>query len=422
MQRRVVITGIGIVSSLGEGRAEFFQNLLRQRDCIRKIPEAFERSYRFKSRFYVPFPPLDRAEKEIPTRYHGFLQGVQKIGIVSAKLALEDAGYSIIREARAFRIEELPPCSVCIGVGFIGVEEVFRTYAAHTCTATGQQPQCNGLPQCNRLIIPTMMPNSVSAWISILFQVKGDCFTLNASCASGTYAIGEAYRRIKDGYVSVVLAGGVECLREESGCAMRGFDVLGALTKSEDGNPMPFSNRRSGFLFAEGGGCVMILEELEHARRRSAPIYAEIADYRSDSDAHSILQIEKSGVQIKRILEELKGTRKIDYLNSHGTGTILNDAVEARVIREVFGGSRNQPLINSTKGIIGHTIGASGAIEAAVVAMSIRESKVHGNAITDPLDDLNLATRTMDTPVRYGISTSYGFGGHNAGLLFKRYE
>ena len=165
----------------------------------------------------------------------------------------------------------------------------------------------------------------------------------------------------------------------------------------------------------------MVLEELEHATRRSAPIYAEIAGYSSNSDAHSILQIDRSGRQITKILEELKGSRTIDYLNSHGTATPLNDAVEAQAIKEVFGGSKSQPLINSTKGIIGHTIGASGALEAAVAAMSIRESTVHGNDVEDPLDDLNLVTRTMHAPIRYAISTSYGFGGHNAGLLLKRY-
>jgi len=305
---------------------------------------------------------------------------------------------------------------VITGNGFIGFEEAFRAYLAHSSASSGEPKHYN------RLIIPTMMPNSIPAWISILFQLKGTCFTLNASCASGTCAIGEAYKRVKDGYDDVALAGGVECLKDESGCVMRGFDVLGVLAKSESGEPLPFSRRRSGFLFAGGGGCILVLEELEHARRRSASIYAELADFRSNSDAYSILQIERSGVQIKKLLEQLKGTRKIDYLNSHGTGTLLNDAVEAQVIREVFGSRKAQPLINSTKGIIGHTIGASGAIEAAVVAISIRESKIHGNTVPDPIEDLNLATRSTDTPIRYGISTSYGFGGHNAGLLLMRHE
>jgi 3-oxoacyl-[acyl-carrier-protein] synthase II len=423
MPRRVVITGLGILTSLGIGKDEFMRNLFLHKTPLAAIPGAFERHYTFKSRYYVPLSLPALNEYSIPSHHQCFMQEVHKIAIISAKMALADAGLSVSGDGRSFRVEGLENCGACIGIGFLGLHEGFSSYLAHLAGEDGQL--CSCVPQSvrfNRLIIPIMMPNSISAWISILFQLKGSCYTLNASCASGTLAIGEAYKRIRDGYEPAALAGGVECLKDGCGSVMRGFDVLGALTKAEDGKPIPFSNRRSGFLFAEGGGCILVLEELEHARRRGASIYAEIADFRSNSDAHSILQMEGAGVQIRKLLEELKGNRTIDYLNSHGTGTPVNDAIEARIIKEVFGCRNAQPLIDSTKGVIGHTIGASGAIEAAVVALSIKESMIHGNAVPDPIEDLNLAVRNQSLPIRYAISTSYGFGGHNAGLLFERYE
>ncbi|MCK4679384.1 MAG: beta-ketoacyl-[acyl-carrier-protein] synthase II, partial [Bacteroidales bacterium] len=201
---------------------------------------------------------------------------------------------------------------------------------------------------------------------------------------------------------------------------MRGFDSLGTLTKSEDGLPRPFSKKRSGFLFAEGGGGILILEELESALKRGADIYAEIIDYESCSDAYSLVQIDKSGSQIKSMLSKLIKGRKIDYFNTHGTGTILNDGVEARVIQSLFGEESNQPVINSTKGMLGHSIGASGAIEAIVSALSVKNSTIHANVTEDPIDNLNLPSRNIHKQIHLALSSSYGFGGHNAAILFKK--
>ncbi len=419
---RVVITGIGILTSLGVGKDEFMRNLFLQKTPLAAIPASFEKHYSFTSRFYVPFSVPALNDYGIPSHHQCFMQDAHKIAVIAAKLALSDAGFLISSDGRSFRIEELADCGVCIGMGFLGMREGFSSYLAHLAGEDG--PPFSWISKSvrfNRLIIPVMMPNSVSAWISILFHLNGSSCTVNASCASGTLAIGEAFRRIKDGYETVALAGGVECLKDECGGVMRGFDVLGALTRAEDGRPLPFSGRRSGFLFSEGGGCILVLEELAHARSRGASIYAEIADFRSNSDACSILQMEGSGAQIRRLLKDLKGDRTIDYLNSHGTGTAANDSIEARAIHEVFGSRDAQPFIDATKGILGHTVGASGAIEAAVVALSIRESRIHGSAVPDPIPDLNLASCNQSLPITYAISTSYGFGGHNAGLLFRRY-
>lgn len=203
---------------------------------------------------------------------------------------------------------------------------------------------------------------------------------------------------------------------------MRGFDMLSTLTRAVDGRPQPFSKQRSGFLFNEGAGCVLVLEELEQARSRGADIYAEIVGYEAGSDTYSIVQMDPRGENIASLFEKIGKGIKVDYLNAHGTGTTTNDEIEGEVIKRIFGEKSNQPYINSTKGILGHSIGASGALEAAVTALSIKESRVHGNLTSDPLDDLNLPLKTLTTPIEYALSASYGFGGHNALILFKRYQ
>jgi 3-oxoacyl-[acyl-carrier-protein] synthase II len=277
-------------------------------------------------------------------------------------------------------------------------------------------------PTFNRMVVPKTMPNSSAVWVSICLGLSGSCHTVNASCASGTYAIGEAFRRIKDGYEKILLTGGVECFQDQDGFMMRGFDVLGVLTQSPDGRPHPFGRDRSGFLFAEGGACLLVLEELQHAWQRHAPIYAEITDFRANSDAFSPVQLESEGKQITRLLGELSAGRKIDYLNAHGTGTLANDQVEAKAIQSVFGDHARQPWINSTKGILGHTLGASGAIEAAVTALSVARGSIHPNLTENPMPELNLPLDPVEGPLENALSVSYGFGGHNGGLLLSRFE
>jgi 3-oxoacyl-[acyl-carrier-protein] synthase II len=204
---------------------------------------------------------------------------------------------------------------------------------------------------------------------------------------------------------------------------MRGFDVLGALTTSANGQPRPFSRDRSGFLFSEGGGAVLVVEELEHARNRGASIYAEIVDVALNSECHNIVQLEESGTQIKKLLSRLNQHGRIDYLNTHGTGTQPNETVESKVIRDVFGGKPNQPYINSTKSLIGHTVGASAAIEAVVTALSIKHQQIHPTLTDDVIDDLNVVVgQPLKTEINYAVSASYSFGGHNSALLMKRFD
>ncbi|NLD48689.1 MAG: beta-ketoacyl-[acyl-carrier-protein] synthase family protein, partial [Clostridiaceae bacterium] len=386
-------------------------------------PEDFKKKYQFKSLHYVPAPEISLEKHNLPASVETLMGKSARFAVVGAKLALEDAGFEITAGGRYFTVKGLENPDIVIGTGMGSLQTAFDSYTAHVFEGDMEVPGKYGIEvRFNRMVIPILMPNSASAWVSILFGIKGANFTINASCASGTCAIGEAYLRIKNGISSIVVTGGVECLAEKHGGVMRGFDILSTLTRSENGNPMPFSKNRSGFLFNEGAGCILILEELESALKRGAEIYAEICGYECTSDAYNIVQMEENGEQVEKILAKLAGNTKIEYYNAHGTGTILNDDIEAKAIRKLFGDTNSQPLINSTKGLLGHSVGASGAIEAAVTALSIKESVVHGSLVTEPVDNLNIAMETTSVEINHAISASYGFGGHNAAILFKRYE
>jgi 3-oxoacyl-[acyl-carrier-protein] synthase II len=420
---RVVITGIGPVTSIGTGAASFWRSLMNMEFSAAPIPEEFERRYAFHSRWYVPLPKVSLADHGLWFPFESAMQQEDRMAITGAKLAFEDACFPMESSERGMRAHNLDRCSVLIGTGLGGLETAFESYCAHRFDREKLREAASpGSFKFNRMVIPATMPNSPAAWISICFGIHGQCATINASCASGTMAAGEAFRRIRDGYDDVVLCGGVECLRDSSGAIMRGFDLLGALTRSVDGIPRPFSAQRSGFLFSEGGACMLVLESHAHAQSRHARIYAELLDYQSCSDAANIVQIEKSGQQITRMLGAISKSHSIDYLNAHGTGTEVNDEVESVAIQRIFGDAGRQPLINSTKGIVGHTLGASGAIAAAATALSISHDAVHGNLTDNPIKNLNLPLSSVRTTVRRALTVSYGFGGHNAALLLGKVD
>lgn len=412
MKKRVVITGIAPITALGIGKEIFFENLFDKKIIKEEIPKEYETNYKFVSKYRVPAPNIDLEAIELPPLYEKLLSQSAKYAVMGTYLALKDAGFGIVKKDKKYEVEGIEKAKVILGIGLSGMGEAFGGYKAHS----------TGEGRFNKLSIPIIMPNSPSAWTSILFGLEEENYTINASCASGTMAIGKAYEAISKGESEIILTGGLESLSDISGCSMRGFDVLGVLTKDEEGIPRPFDKGRSGFLYCDGAAGLLVLEELEHAKKRGAYIYAEIADYKSNSDAYNIVQIDESGRKIEELMTSLTENEKIDYINGHGTGTELNDRVEGEVIKKVFGDKENQPFINSSKGILGHSIGASGALETIITAFSVKNNRIHGNILDEPLENLNLNKETVEKKINSAISVSYGFGGHNAGLLLRKYE
>jgi 3-oxoacyl-[acyl-carrier-protein] synthase II len=400
MGNRVVITGIAPVTSMGIGKNEFFNNLMLKKVCIDKIPEGYCKGYASETQWYVPYPKIDfdaYGEKIAQLTGRAPLNAI--VTAVSATLALADAGIEQLDEDSAVvygvGVSNMPEFTV----GF-DVIEMNKRMHPHT--------------------IPYIMTNAVSAWISILFEVHGMSHIVSTACASGTSAIGEAFESIRAGRVNMAICGGADCITDDHGFILRGFDLLGALTKTDDGFPYPFSEERTGFLFSEGAACSLVLEEYERAKKRGATIYAEITDYRANCDAHHIVQMPPEPVQIKRMLRDLAMGEKVDFYSAHGTATPLNDATEGAILSEIFGVGPSAPLVNSTKGFIGHSIGAAGAIEAAVCVYAIKNSIVHGNIMKTPMSGLNLPVEAVKADINCAISSSFGFGGHNAALKFRK--
>ncbi len=417
MKKRVVITGIGPFTTHGTNPDQLFRNLCNSETKQKLIKPLEFLNYKFKTKYYIPLPDTDLSHYNIDPTHNIIMDDIPRMTLISAVNAILDAGFTLEHENKHYSIKgDFSNPAIIYGIGISNLHSSFKSNAAHI----GYEDKYGlyGNNKYDRFVVPKMMPNSAAAWVAIMLKLTGQSFTINASCASGTVAIGEAYRKIADGYNDIAITGGVESLRDPTLSIMRGFDTLSALTKSENGNPTPFSHNRSGFLFSEGGAATLILEEYQHALKRDARIYAEISGFESNNDNSNIVQPDKSGINIISLINKLKNSKKIDYLNAHGTGTELNDAVESIVIKTAFGNKDKQPLINSTKSIMGHTIGASGAIEAAVTALSIYNNMVHPNLSENNFDELNLINKTTEFNINNAISTSYGFGGHNAGLLF----
>jgi 3-oxoacyl-[acyl-carrier-protein] synthase II len=243
-------------------------------------------------------------------------------------------------------------------------------------------------------------------------------------------AIGKAFRSIKTGETDIAITGGVEHLGDRTGSVFMGFDRLQTLTTPYQGlgtENRPFDQNRSGFLFSEGGAAILVLESLDSAisRGQESQILAEVVGFGQSSDAHSIAAISADNNSISRMLEQALGEAcvkpaDIDYINAHGTGTEINDRVESGLISQTF---PNRPLVNSTKSILGHTIGAAGAFEAITTAISLHRQMVHPSRnLVDPIEDLNFPLSAATAELRLALTHNFGFGGHNAALVLKRYE
>lgn len=436
---RVVVTGMGAVSSLGLGVGALWEGCLSGADTTQPIPPGWDCYYQAASRRWSPLPALDY--KNLGFSRHQVLSlGVTSlIAIAAAREAWSDA-------LLAPPSEFMNPwrSGVYLGTGLGGAQAPFDNYRAHLNAklrnrlkdALNESPHdpllvehLAGLqahPRVHPLVICQTMPNAAAAAVSIEFGLHGAAETLCFACASGTVAIGRAYEAIRRGELDLALAGGAEHLRDGAGGVFMGFDRLQTLARpTVTGEPenRPFDRHRSGFLFSEGGAGVMVLESLEHATRRGAPILAEVRAFAVNADAHSMVALAEDGAAISalyaRVLSEARlSAGSIDYINSHGTGTELNDSIESTQIQRQFGA---RPLINSTKSILGHSIGASGALEAIITVSSLRHQKVHISCnLDDPIADLNFCRESRAATIANALSQSFGFGGHNAAIVLAR--
>lgn len=453
MRRRVVITGLGVISAIGQNPDEFWKNCLEAKSRVERIPDPWLYYGDFHSQIWSPLPAVDYSPYGISRIEEKQLDPSSLIAIACAFQALDSASLEYAktdhkRNTYSLTTLDKERAGVFMGTGIGGLGTFASCYSYHLLlrqkealvkagAQLGDHPVRGILNQVrDRMIYPRRfnpfgvamtMPNACSANLGIKFNLYGCNNTYCAACASGTVAIGHGFKAVRCGELDVALVGGVEHLSDEYGGIFQGFDAVRALaTANEDPDKAnrPFDRDRTGFLFSEGGGAVFVIESLERAQKRGAKILAEIAGYGETCDGFNIMMMESSGGQITRMLrlafaDAGISAQEIDYINAHGTGTRLNDETETAVIEQVFG---KKVLINSTKSLIGHTLGASGAIEALVTALSIHHKTTHVCRNLDhPIADLNFVTKVDAYPIRFGLSQSFGFGGHNAALILREY-
>jgi len=410
--KRVVLTGFGAVTPIGIGKDEFWNALLDGKSGVGYITRFDASEHDTKIAAEVKdFDPTAFMEKKEAKRMDMFAQ----YAVAGTKMALDDAGIdlSMIDTDRAGAI---------IGSGIGGIT---------TLEAEKENLDEKGPGRISPLFIPMMIANMAAGQVSMTFGLKGSSMTIATACASATHAIGEAFRMIKSGYLDMAVSGGTES--SITPLSMAGFISMKALsTRNEvpEKASRPFDKNRDGFVMGEGSG-IVILEELDHALKRGARIYAEVVGYGSTSDAFHITQPdpEASGAMRAMALALKEGGASpcdLDYINAHGTSTYFNDKLETLAIKRLFGEYAKNLNISSTKSMTGHLLGAAGGVEAIATAMAIHTGVVPPTInyeVHDEECDLNYTpNHAVKRNVRYGLSNSLGFGGHNASILFKRYE
>jgi 3-oxoacyl-[acyl-carrier-protein] synthase II len=411
-KQRVVITGLGVLSPVGIGKEAYWQALLRGQSGIDRLTRFDSSSYDSKIagevKDFVPEQFLERKEIRRMDRFAQF-------GVAAAKLAVGDAALEIGEE-------DPESIGVVIGSGIGGIETLCEQHSVLLN---------KGPNRISPLFIPMIISNMAAGQIAICLGPKGPNITLVTACASGTNAIGEAYLMLQRGAVEVVLAGGTETPIVP--VAMAGFCSMKAMSTNND-EPQrasrPFDKNRDGFVISEGAG-VLVLETLGHASARGARVYGEVAGYGCTADGYHITAPESEGTEAARAIRialEDAGISpdRVDYVNAHGTSTELNDKIETLAIKKVLGDHAYKVPISSTKSMIGHSLGAAGALEAIACALSVSTDWVHPTINyeqPDPECDLDyVPNQARQCPVRVAVSNSFGFGGHNAVLVFKKFE
>lgn len=410
MKRRVVVTGLGAISPIGNSVEEFWNGVKEEKIGFGPITHFDTTDYKCKLAAEVKdFDPAQFMDKKAARRMELFCQ----YAVAAAGEAIKDAGLDMEKED-----PYMVGCNVGSGIGSLQAME--REY---------DRLKEKGPGKIGPLMVPLMISNMAAGNVSITYGLKGKSLNVVTACATGTHSIGEAFRTIQYGDADVMVAGGTESSITPLGVA--GFTALTALSDSEDPArcSIPFDKDRSGFVMGEGSA-VVILEELEHAKARGAKIYAEVVGYGCSSDAYHITSPAEDGSGAAKAMENAvkdggASLEDITYINAHGTSTHHNDLFETRAIKLAFGDHAKNLKINSTKSMVGHLLGAAGAIEFITCVKEIEEGYIHktvGLTQSDDELDLNYCMESYREDVKYALSNSLGFGGHNASILLKKFE
>ena len=412
MERRVVITGLGAITPIGNNTEEFWKGIKEGKCGIDEITHFDITDYKVKLAAEVKGY---NAEEHFDRRTAKRMDKFSQYAIVAAREAWNDS--KLDKET-----ENMERVGVILGSGIGGLE---------TMQADISNLILKGPDRVSPMFIPMGIPNMAAGNVTIDLGLKGESVAMVTACATGTHSIGESYRMIKHGYQDAILAGGTEAPITKTGIA--GFQNIKALTQATDKNraSIPFDLERSGFVMGEGAA-VIVLEELEHAKKRGAHIYAEIVGYGASSDAYHITSPSPDGEGAARAMVSAMEDAKIKpedvtYINAHGTSTHLNDAGETMAIKKALGEEASKKvLVSSTKSNTGHLLGAAGGVEAIVCVKAIEEGFVPATInykVEDPECDLDIVPNEgRNVEVKYAMSNSLGFGGHNGSIIFKKYE
>jgi len=412
VKRRVVVTGLGMVIPQGVGIDEVWEKICEGVSAVGPITKFDASEFETKIAAEVrDFDPKQFIDPKEARKMDAFIQ----YAVAAAKIALDDSGLDLERE-------DLERIGVCVGAGLGGLATLERSY---------QVLQERGPRRVSPFFIPAIIANEAPGQISIQFKLKGPNLSVVTACATGAHSIGIAFRAIQFGDVDVVMAGGVEATITP--LAVAGFNAMKALSTRNDEPEKasrPFDRDRDGFVIGEGGA-VMVLEELERAKRRGARIYAELVGYGYNSDAYHLAAPDPEGDGAARcMMLALKDAGlspdEVDYINAHGTGTELGDIAETVAIKRVFGDRAYKIPVSSTKSMTGHLLGGAGSTEAAFCVLSIRDGVIPPTInyeTPDPRCDLDYVPNVArQKEVKVALSNAFGFGGTNAVLIFRKFE
>ena len=410
MKKRVVVTGMGVISPIGNNVEEFWKGIVEEKIGFAPITSFDTSNYKCKLAAQVKdFKPEEYMDKKAARRMEPFCQ----YAVAAAGEAIRDAGL-VMEQEDPYRVG----CAIGSGIGSLQAMEREHIRLLE-----------KGPSRVAPMLVPLMISNMAAGNVSIAYGLKGKSINVVTACATGTNSIGEAFRTIQYGDADVMVAGGTEGSVTPIGIA--GFQALTALSDSEDPArcSIPFDKDRNGFVMGEGAG-VVVLEELEHALARGAHIYAEVLGYGCSSDAFHITSPAEDGAGAARAMENAMADggvapSDVTYINAHGTSTHHNDLFETRAIKLAFGEHAKDLRINSTKSMVGHLLGAAGAVEFVTCVKEMTEGFIHktvGLRETEGEMDLNYCKESYREDVPYCLSNSLGFGGHNASILIGQYQ